>query len=76
MGTPLLCSMEEIDLTAEIIAAIKADADLGTADGGLVAEVNKIQRSATAKAAGAAATETWTVVTDTTGQLVFTKVVS
>ena len=38
----------------DTIAAIKADAALGTADGGLVAEVNKIPRAAAAVTAGAA----------------------
>lgn len=37
-----------------LIAAIKADPDLGTSDGGLVAEVNKIPRAAAAVTAGAA----------------------
>ena len=39
---------------ADTVAAIKADAALGTADGGLVAEVNKIPRAAAAVTAGAA----------------------
>lgn len=37
-----------------LVAAIKADAALGTSDGGLVAEVNKIPRAAAAVTAGAA----------------------
>jgi len=41
-----------------LIAAIKADADLGTAAGGMVANVGKIPRAATAKADGEAATRT------------------
>lgn len=36
-----------------IIEAIKADAALGTADGGMVAEVNKIPRAAVATTGGA-----------------------
>lgn len=41
-------------IAAASVAAFKADAALGTADGGLVAEVNKIPRAATAVTAGAA----------------------
>lgn len=41
---------------AEILTAIKADPQLGTADGGLVANVGKIPRAATAKADGEAVT--------------------
>lgn len=39
---------------AEILAAIKADPQLGTADGGLVANVGKIPRAATPVTDGAA----------------------
>ena len=39
---------------ADTVTAIKADPDLGTADGGMVAEVNKIPRAASAVTAGAA----------------------
>lgn len=40
----------------DLTAAFKADAELGTADGGLVANVGKIPRAATAKADGEAVT--------------------
>ncbi len=43
---------------SEAVVAIKADADLGTAAGGMVANVGKIPRAATAKADGEAATRT------------------
>ena len=44
--------------SATLLDAIKADADLGTAAGGMVANVGKIPRAATAKADGEAATRT------------------
>lgn len=42
------------EIATAVIAKYKADPQLGTADGGLVAEVNKIHRAATAVPAGAA----------------------
>lgn len=56
-----------------LIAAIKADADLGTASGGMVAnaaQVLNVKRSASPVAAGAEVTETRTTVTDTESELV------
>lgn len=64
---------------AEIIAAIKADAELGTAAGGLVAnaaQVLNVQRASEPVSAGGPVTETWTKIADTASTLVVEKVVS
>lgn len=50
-GTVIVDSSQQ--LYAAMLADLKADADYGIADGGLAAEVNKIQRSATAVTPGA-----------------------
>lgn len=48
-----------------LLAAFKADADLGTASGGMVAEVLKIPRAAAAVTAGAATTRNKVSATST-----------
>lgn len=62
-----------------LIAAIKADADLGTAAGGMVAnaaQVLNIGRSANPLEAGASTTETRRVVIDTREALTETRTIS
>lgn len=64
---------------AKVVAAIKADAQLGIASGGLVAnaaQVLHVPRSAGAIAAGAATTETRAVMIDTEAELVETRTIS
>lgn len=64
---------------AEIIAAFKADAELGTASGGLVAnaaQVLNVPRSSGAMAAGAQTVETRSVLIDTEAELVETRTIN
>jgi len=64
---------------AEIIAAFKADADLGTSPGGMVAnaaQITHIGRSANPLEAGASTTETRRVVIDTREALTETRTIS
>jgi hypothetical protein len=58
----------------DTITAIAATAATKSTEAAL--DASKTPRKSTAIAAGAAVTETWTVVTDTTGTLVITRVVS
>lgn len=65
--------------SATLLDAIKADADLGTADGGMVAnaaQVLNIGRSANPLEAGASTTETRRVVIDTREALTETRTIS
>lgn len=71
MGKAILASTNEIDIASEIVDAIKADPDLGTtgliADAALAAaEIQKVHRSATAVAGGAAMRRTASAATSTT----------
>ena len=83
-GASLALSYEvwEGDLSndaAEILTAFKADPQLGTADGGLVAnaaQVLNLPRGTNPVAAGATVTESWTKIADSKNVLVIEKGVS